>query len=46
MSEKLKNILLIDDDSAVNFIHNHVINKANIAEQVITKTDEKKPLII
>ena len=37
MKEKLKCILLIDDDEATNFIHKFVIEKANCAEKVVTK---------
>lgn len=34
MKKKLRNILLIDDNEADNFIHNRVIEKADVAEIV------------
>lgn len=36
MKQKLNTILLIDDDKAVNFIHRHIINKAAIANTIVT----------
>ncbi|WP_341226988.1 response regulator [uncultured Arcticibacterium sp.] len=33
---KLRTILLIDDDIAVNYIHKYVIKKADVVDQVIT----------
>ena len=35
MSFKLKNILLIDDDSITNFLHQNVLDEAEIAENVV-----------
>jgi len=44
MSKTLKKILLIDDDNAINFIHSHIINKAGIAREIITKLNGEKAL--
>lgn len=37
MKEKLKCILLIDDDEATNYIHKFTIEKANCTEKVVCK---------
>ena len=36
MTRKLKSVLLIDDDNATNFIHNHFIKKAEVTKSVVT----------
>jgi CheY-like chemotaxis protein len=35
MSVKLRNVLLIDDDSITNFLHQTVLSEAKIAEKVV-----------
>lgn len=37
MNQKLKNILLVDDDEATNYIHKRVIMQMNCAENVVVK---------
>ena len=44
MNKKLNCILLIDDDDATNFIHQVIIKKAKIAEQVVTTLNGKQGL--
>ncbi|KYG73153.1 response regulator [Roseivirga echinicomitans] len=44
MNKKLNCILLIDDDDATNFIHQLIIKKAELAEEVITTLDGKQAL--
>lgn len=42
MDKKLKCILLVDDDDAVNFIHNRVINKSGCCSNVaITRNGQE-----
>lgn len=44
MSIKLKYVLLIDDDDAVNFINQVVIKKAGITDNIITALNGKEAL--
>jgi len=44
VNKKLNCILLIDDDDATNFIHQVIIKKAKIAEQVVTTLNGKQGL--
>lgn len=44
VNKTLNCILLIDDDDATNFIHQVIIKKAKIAEQVITTFNGKQAL--
>lgn len=44
MNNKLNCILLIDDDDATNFIHQIIIKKSNIAEQIITTLNGKQAI--
>lgn len=37
-------VLLVDDDPAVNFYHNHILQEANIAEQVAQAYNGKDAL--
>lgn len=37
MEQKLKNILLVDDDEATNFIHRMVIKQSDCAENIVIK---------
>ena len=41
---KIKNILLIDDSDIDNFINKSVLVKADIAENILTKTSAKEAL--
>ncbi len=36
--------MLIDDDDATNFIHQIIINKSNIAEQIVTALNGKQAI--
>lgn len=38
--------MLIDDDDATNFIHQIIINKSNIAEQIVTALNGKQAIEI
>ncbi|KYG80865.1 hypothetical protein AWW67_08570 [Roseivirga seohaensis] len=44
MNNKLNCILLIDDDDATNFIHQIIIKKSNIAEQIVTALNGKQAI--
>ena len=44
MKRKLKNILLIDDSKADNFIHERVINKAEVAEKITVTSGAREAL--
>ena len=37
-------VLLVDDDDATNYIHKHVINEANFAEQIIVAKNGEEAL--
>ncbi len=41
MKKKINCILFIDDDEAVNFLHQHIANEANVAEKIVTKENGK-----
>jgi CheY-like chemotaxis protein len=42
--EKIKKVLLVDDDSGTNFLHNIVLRDCECVEQVNTCTNGKKAL--
>ncbi|WP_323758123.1 response regulator [Roseivirga sp.] len=44
MNKKLNCILLIDDDDATNFIHQVIIKKSNVVEQIVTTLNGKQAL--
>ncbi|WP_089082181.1 response regulator [Roseivirga ehrenbergii] len=44
MNNKLNCILLIDDDDATNFIHQVIIKKSDITEQLVTTLNGKQAL--
>ncbi len=44
MTKKLNCILFIDDDEAVNFLHQHITNDAQVAERIITKENGKEAI--
>ncbi len=44
MIKKLKRILLIDDSSADNFIHQRYIEKANVTESIVIKQNGEEAL--
>lgn len=39
MTTKLKNILLVDDDKATNFIHEILIKKMDCTEKIVVRTN-------
>lgn len=41
---KLKSILLIDDDDATNFLHTMVIKKVNCTDNIIVKTNGEEAI--
>ncbi|GAA5039332.1 response regulator [Marivirga lumbricoides] len=44
MKKKLNCILFIDDDEAVNFLHQHYVEEAQIAEKTVTKQNGKEAI--
>lgn len=44
MKQKLKSILLIDDDSATNFINAHLLKMLGCAENIIIKENGKEAI--
>ncbi len=41
MLKKFKHIVLIDDDETINYYHNYIIEKCNLADKVFIVTDIK-----
>lgn len=44
MTKNLKSVLLVDDDEATNFIHELIIKKHGIIENITFKTDGEKAI--
>jgi CheY-like chemotaxis protein len=44
MKQKLKTILLIDDDSATNFINAHLLKKLGYAENIVVRENGREAL--
>lgn len=44
MKKKLRNVLLVDDSKADNFISNRIISKAEVAEVITTTTGAREAL--
>ncbi len=44
MKEKFSCVLLVDDDDATNYIHQHVIDEANFTEHVVVTKNGKEAL--
>ncbi|MEM7163553.1 MAG: response regulator [Bacteroidota bacterium] len=46
MHKSFDKIVLIDDDETINYYHNYMIEKAEIASNIITASDVEEALVI
>ena len=44
MKRKLNCILFIDDDESTNFLHQHFVEQAQLAEKIVTKENGKEAI--